>query len=89
VMEFFAILLTQKQHCSVSQAFALCMSIRLVQVLWNLVGGIFVAKGGYHAPTEKEAEEIEQADDDEDDDNKQDLTHPISSSQISDLKSAC
>jgi uncharacterized protein (TIRG00374 family) len=65
VMEFFAILLTHQQKCSVSQAFALTMSIRLVQMLWNLVGGLFVIRGGYHAPTEKEQQEIEG--DDEDD----------------------
>jgi uncharacterized membrane protein YbhN (UPF0104 family) len=59
VMEFFAILLTRRQGATVSQAFALTMSIRLVQVLWNLVGGIFVLRGGYHAPTEKEARELE------------------------------
>jgi hypothetical protein len=58
-MEFFAILLTSKQNCSVSQAFMLTMSIRLVQMLWNLVGGLFVLRGGYHAPTEREQEEIE------------------------------
>jgi len=57
VMEFFAILLTRKQGCTVSQAFALTMSIRLVQIFWNLWGGIFVMRGGYHAPTEKEQHE--------------------------------
>jgi hypothetical protein len=54
VMEYFAILLTQKQGATVSQAFALTMSIRMVQILWNLTGGIFVFRGGYHAPTEEE-----------------------------------
>ncbi|MEO6435349.1 MAG: lysylphosphatidylglycerol synthase transmembrane domain-containing protein [Tepidisphaeraceae bacterium] len=67
VMEFFAILLTRKQGCTVSQAFALTMSIRLVQILWNLVGGLFVLRGGYQAPTEKEQEEVEDAEDSEDD----------------------
>ena len=33
--------------------------IRLVQNLWNLVGGIFVLKGGFHAPTEREQETLE------------------------------
>jgi uncharacterized protein (TIRG00374 family) len=61
VMEFFAILLTRKQNATVSQAFALTMSIRLVQILWNLVGGLFVISGGYHAPTEKEQHEVEDA----------------------------
>jgi hypothetical protein len=59
VMEAFAVLLTQRQGATVSQAFALAMSIRLVQVIWNLAGGIFVLRGGYHAPTEKEAKELE------------------------------
>jgi hypothetical protein len=59
VMEFFAVLLTSRQGASVSQAFALTMSIRLVQIFWNLWGGIFVMRGGYHAPTQKEQESIE------------------------------
>ena len=59
VMEFFAILLTSRQHCSVSQAFALTMAIRMVQIFWNLVWGLFVLKGGYHAPSEKEQESVE------------------------------
>jgi uncharacterized membrane protein YbhN (UPF0104 family) len=69
VMEFFAILLTRKQGCTVSQAFALTMSIRLVQIMWNLVGGLFVLRGGYHAPTEKEQEEVEDAGDEDGKDN--------------------
>ena len=65
VMEFFAILLTRKQGATVSQAFALTMSIRLVQILWNLMGGIFVMRGGYQAPTEKEQHEVEDAKDED------------------------
>ena len=42
-----------------SQAFALTMSIRIVQILWNLFGGIFVLRGGFHVPTEKEQEALE------------------------------
>jgi hypothetical protein len=34
------------------------MSIRLVQILWNLTGGIFVLRGGYQAPTESEQQEL-------------------------------
>src|SRR5207237_922498 len=68
VTHFFAILLPRKQGWSVSQAFALTMSIRLVQILWNLAGGLFVLRGGYHAPTEKEQEEMESNDEDEDED---------------------
>lgn len=61
VMEFFAIALTQRQGATVSQAFALTMSIRVVQILWNLTGGIFVLRGGYHAPSENEQRAIEQS----------------------------
>ncbi|HEX8523239.1 MAG TPA: lysylphosphatidylglycerol synthase transmembrane domain-containing protein [Tepidisphaeraceae bacterium] len=59
VMEFFAILLTKPQGATVSQAFALTMSIRLVQIFWNLTGGIFVIRGGYHAPSEKESQDMD------------------------------
>ncbi len=59
VMEFFAIALTRQYGVTVSQAFALTMSIRFVQILWNLAGGIFVFRGGYHAPTEQEEKELE------------------------------
>lgn len=64
VMEFFAIQLTKQHGVTVSQAFALTMSIRMVQILWNLVGGIFVFRGGYHAPTQVEQAEMETDDDD-------------------------
>ena len=63
VMEFFAVQLTRRQGVTVSQAFALTMSIRLVQMLWNLAAGLFVLRGGYHAPTEKEAHDFEEATD--------------------------
>jgi glycosyltransferase 2 family protein len=66
VMEAFAVLLTRSQGVTVSQAFALAMSIRIVQILWNLTGVIFVIRGGYHAPSEKEAEELEEDDEGED-----------------------
>jgi glycosyltransferase 2 family protein len=59
VMEFFAIALTQKQGATVSQAFALTMSIRMVQILWNLTGGLFVLHGGYRVPTEREQREMQ------------------------------
>ena len=58
VMEFFAILLTRSHGVTISQAFALTMSIRVVQILWNLTGGIFVLRGGFHAPTEAEQHEL-------------------------------
>ncbi len=58
VMEGFAVLLTRTQGVTVSQAFALTMSIRMVQIIWNLAGGIFVLRGGFHAPTESEQKEM-------------------------------
>jgi uncharacterized protein (TIRG00374 family) len=60
VMEFFAIMLTRNQGVTISQAFALTMSIRLVQILWNLTGGMFVLRGGFHAPTAGEKEELKE-----------------------------
>jgi len=66
VMESFAVVLTARQGVTVSQAIALAMSIRIAQMLWNLVAGIFVLRGGYHAPTESEQEEMEQDDDEPD-----------------------
>jgi uncharacterized protein (TIRG00374 family) len=59
VMEFFAVMLTRRHGVSVGGAFALTMSIRVVQMLWNLTGGIFVIRGGYQAPTEQEARTLE------------------------------
>jgi uncharacterized membrane protein YbhN (UPF0104 family) len=59
VMEFFAIQLTKQHGTTVGQAFALTMSIRLVQMLWNLTGGILVLRGGYHAPSRQERQELE------------------------------
>ncbi len=62
VMEFFAVQLTRRQGVTVSQAFALVMAIRLIQILWNLAAGLFVLRGGYHAPSEKETHDLEQDD---------------------------
>ena len=59
VMEFFAVLLLRGQGVTVSQAFALTMSMRVVQILWNLSGGLFVLHGGFHAPGEGEKKELE------------------------------
>ena len=59
VMEGFAYLLTRGQGVTVSQAFALTMSIRMVQILWNLTGGLFVFKGGFHSPTSGERNRID------------------------------
>jgi uncharacterized membrane protein YbhN (UPF0104 family) len=64
VMEYFAILLLRPRGCTVAEAIALTMSIRLVQVLWNLTGGFFVLRGGYHAPTAVEQKELEEEDED-------------------------
>ena len=61
VMEFFAINLTARQGATVSQAFALTMSIRVVQIFWNLVGGLFVAAGHYREPHESVVSEREES----------------------------
>ncbi|HSV14348.1 MAG TPA: lysylphosphatidylglycerol synthase transmembrane domain-containing protein [Tepidisphaeraceae bacterium] len=62
VMEFFAVQLTKRQGATISQAFILTMSIRLLAMFWNLVAGLFVLRGGYHSPTVKEQEEMESDD---------------------------
>jgi hypothetical protein len=59
VMEFFAIELTRSQGVPTSQAIALAMSIRLGAMFWNLMAGIFVLRGGYHAPTQTEKRSME------------------------------
>jgi uncharacterized membrane protein YbhN (UPF0104 family) len=60
VMEAMAYILTRSQGATVNEAVALTMSIRVVQILWNLTGGTFVLRGGFHAPTESEQREMEQ-----------------------------
>jgi hypothetical protein len=60
VMEYFAIKLTETRGATVSQAFALTMSIRIVQILWNLTGVYFVVRGRFHAPTAAERKEVEE-----------------------------
>jgi uncharacterized protein (TIRG00374 family) len=64
VMEYFAINLLKSQHVTVTQAFALTMSIRLTQIFWNLAGGFFVLRGDYHAPTPTEQKQVEEEDED-------------------------
>lgn len=59
VMEAFAIALTRSAGASVSEAVALTMSIRTVQVLWNLTGGFWVLRGGYRAPSTDEQSALE------------------------------
>ncbi|MEM7807686.1 MAG: lysylphosphatidylglycerol synthase transmembrane domain-containing protein [Planctomycetota bacterium] len=56
VMEFFAVILTKPQGATVAQAFALALCIRVVQILWNLTGGIFVLRGGFGKRQEHELE---------------------------------
>ncbi len=58
VMETFALILTSKQGATASQALALAMSIRVVELVWSLMGGLFVLKGGFSLPTDAAAEEI-------------------------------
>ena len=59
VMEAFAYYFTRPQGATLNQALALTLSIRLVAVFWNLVGGLFVLRGGYHAPPADAADSIE------------------------------
>jgi hypothetical protein len=65
VMEYFAVELMSPQGVSVSQAFALVMAIRFCQIFWNLAAAGFVFRGGYHAPTQKEAESLDEDDEPE------------------------
>jgi uncharacterized protein (TIRG00374 family) len=58
VMEAFAFYLTRGQGATVNQALALTMSIRLVAMIWNMTGGLFVLRGGYHTPSEKEQADL-------------------------------
>jgi hypothetical protein len=64
VMEYFAIWLLAPLGVGVAEAVVLTMSIRLVQVLWNLTGGLVVLRGGYHAPTAAQEHELEAEDED-------------------------
>jgi uncharacterized protein (TIRG00374 family) len=59
VMEAFAFYLTRSQGATVNQALALTMSIRLTAMIWNLAGGLFVLRGGYHTPSAQEQAAIE------------------------------
>lgn len=61
VMEAFAFYLTRSEGATVNQALALTMSIRLTGMIWNLTGGLFVLRGGYHTPTKQEQAELENA----------------------------
>ncbi len=65
VMEYFAIVLLRPLGVTVGQAVALTMSIRLVQILWNLTGGIVVLRGGFHIPTQTEQKQAEDEDEDQ------------------------
>jgi uncharacterized protein (TIRG00374 family) len=64
VMEYFAIVMLAPLGCTVAEAVALTMSIRLLQILWNLSGSVFIFAGGYHSPTVKEERQIEAEDED-------------------------
>jgi uncharacterized protein (TIRG00374 family) len=50
VMEWIGFQLLSRQGALVSEVLALTLSIRIVQILWNLTGGIFVARGGFESP---------------------------------------
>jgi glycosyltransferase 2 family protein len=50
VMEWIGFQLLSRQGALVSEVLALTLSIRIVQVFWNLTGGIFVMRGGFESP---------------------------------------
>lgn len=50
VMEFFAVMLTAPQGAMPNDGIVLAMSIRAVQMLWNLTGGLIVLRGGFTPP---------------------------------------
>ncbi len=50
VMEWIGFQLLSRQGALVGEVLALTLSIRIVQILWNLTGGIFVARGGFESP---------------------------------------
>jgi len=54
VMELLALQLTKVYGTTAGQAFAWTMSFRLIQMAWNMTGGLFVLFGNYHAPSEQE-----------------------------------
>jgi uncharacterized protein (TIRG00374 family) len=58
VMEFFAYELMRGQGATLADAVVLTMSLRFVAIFWNLLAGVVVLRGGYHAPSAKEAEEL-------------------------------
>jgi len=62
VMEYTAFKLLEPQGATIAHVLAITMSIRLVALLWNLVGGYFVLRGGFHRPTESETKELETED---------------------------
>lgn len=61
VMEFFATMLLARQGANVSHALVLTLSIRMLHILWNLSGAVFVVRGGFHAPSQKEIDEVDRA----------------------------
>ena len=54
VMELLALQLTKGYGTTAGQAFAWTMSFRLIQMAWNMTGGLFVLFGNYHAPSGQE-----------------------------------
>lgn len=58
VMEAIGFLLLAKQGATVSEVLALTLSIRFVQLLWNLIGGLAVLRGDFSAPTSSSLDTI-------------------------------
>jgi glycosyltransferase 2 family protein len=67
VMEFVGYVLMRSQGATVTDVVALTVSIRVIQILWNLTGGIFVMRGGFGQinDAQRELEEDMQRDDPE------------------------
>jgi len=75
VMEYFAIVMLAPLGCTVAEAVALTMSIRLLQIMWNLTGSVFIFAGGYHSPTVKEERQVEAEDEDQSNDQDRSLAN--------------
>jgi uncharacterized protein (TIRG00374 family) len=56
VMEGVAYVLMKSQGGTMTHVVVLTMCIRLIGILWNLTGGIFVLRGGYSQPKDAEHE---------------------------------
>ncbi|MFT3787937.1 MAG: lysylphosphatidylglycerol synthase transmembrane domain-containing protein [Tepidisphaeraceae bacterium] len=56
VMEFFALILMRSQGATMTDVVTLTVSIRIIGILWNLTGGVYVMKGGFGKPVDAQHE---------------------------------